>query len=75
MHLLHLTGNDFLQSMGIINQFKRWSQRVDIKNWLPVDIVLDVLTFMDIILLFVTGIITSDEVIKDYRLIAKRYIK
>jgi len=64
-----------MQSMRIINQFKRWSQRVDIKNWLPVDIVLDVLTFMDIILLFVTGIITSDEVIKDYRLIAKRYIR
>ena len=64
-----------MQSMGIIYQFKRWSQRVDIKNWLPVDIVLDVLTFVDIILLFVTGIITSDEVIKDYRLIAKRYIR
>lgn len=64
-----------MQSMRIINQFKRWSQRVDIKNWLPVDIVLDVLTFVDIILLFVTGIITSDEVIKDYRLIAKRYIR
>jgi len=53
----------------------RWSQRINIKNWLPVDITLDFLTFVDILLMFVTGIITSDTVIKDYRLIAKRYIR
>ncbi len=53
----------------------RWSQRVNVKYWLAVDIPLDILTLADILLMFVTGILSSDNtIIKDKKLIAKRYI-